>query len=40
VDVFYVTDSEGKKIDNSEQLQSIRETLASKIDEFLMSAHG
>lgn len=40
VDVFYVTDLEGKKIDNPERLQSIRQTLASKIDEFLMSPQG
>ena len=37
VDVFYVTDLEGKKIDNPERLQSIRQSLASRIDEFLMS---
>ncbi len=40
VDVFYVTDLDGKKIDNDERLQSIRQTLASKIDEFLMSPQG
>jgi [protein-PII] uridylyltransferase len=40
VDVFYVTDLEGKKIDKAERLQSIRQTLASKIDEFLMSPQG
>ncbi len=40
VDVFYVTDLNGKKIDNDERLQSIRQTLASKIDEFLMSHQG
>jgi [protein-PII] uridylyltransferase len=40
VDVFYVTDLDIRKIDNDERLQSIRQTLASKIDEFLMSPKG
>ena len=40
VDVFYVTDLEGKKIDFPEKLQSIRQTLVSKIDEFLVSPQG
>jgi [protein-PII] uridylyltransferase len=40
VDVFYVTDLDGKKIGDDERLLSIRQTLASKIDEFLMSPQG
>ena len=34
VDVFYVTDREGKKIESSDQLQKIREQLLAAIKEM------
>jgi [protein-PII] uridylyltransferase len=37
VDVFYATDMDGRKIEFPETLQSIRQSLVSRIDEFLMS---
>lgn len=37
VDVFYVTDLDGRKVDFPETLQAIRQTLVSRIDEFLLS---
>ena len=37
VDVFYVTDSQGRKIVDEDRLEDIRATLMAKIEEFEQS---